>query len=86
MANSVMQGQTWDHILTIQKSLKENQIFSPKVRLFRSEPSELDAHGKWEWWGSLGAFLVAQLVKNMPARQEAPVPFLDLQEDPLEKG
>ena len=29
--------------------------------------------------------LVAQLVKNLPAMQEIPVPFLGL-EDPLEKG
>ena len=31
------------------------------------------------------AFLVAQLVKNLPAMQETLVQFLD-QEDPLEKG
>ena len=31
------------------------------------------------------AFLVAQLVKNLPAMQETPVLFLG-QEDPLEKG
>ena len=42
----MMQGHTWGHTLTIQKCLKENQTFSPKVKLFRSEPSELDAHGK----------------------------------------
>ena len=30
-------------------------------------------------------FLVAQLVKNLPAVQETPVQFLG-QEDPLEKG
>lgn len=48
MVSSEMQGQTWDRTLTIQKSLKENQTFSPKVKLFRSEPSELDTHGKWE--------------------------------------
>ena len=30
------------------------------------------------------ASLIAQLVKNLPARQETPVRFLD-QEDPLEK-
>ena len=29
--------------------------------------------------------LIAQLVKNLPAVQEAPVQFLD-KEDPLEKG
>ena len=29
--------------------------------------------------------LLAQLVKNQPAMQETPVPFLG-QEDPLEKG
>ena len=34
---------------------------------------------------SLGAFLVAQLVKNLPAMQETPVRFLGW-EDPLEKG
>ena len=43
-----MAGQTRDHTLTIQKSLKENQTFSPKVKLFRSELSELDTLGKWE--------------------------------------
>ena len=32
-----------------------------------------------------GVSLVAQLVKNLPAMQEAPVRFLDW-EDPLEKG
>jgi len=32
-----------------------------------------------------GAFLVAQLVNNLPAMQETPVQFLG-QEDPLEKG
>ena len=32
-----------------------------------------------------GAFLVAQLVNNLPAIQETPVKFLG-QEDPLEKG
>ena len=32
----------------------------------------------------LGASLVAQLVKNLPAMQETPVQFLDW-EDPLEK-
>ena len=31
------------------------------------------------------AFLVAQLLKNPPAMQETPVPFLG-REDPLEKG
>ena len=31
------------------------------------------------------ASLVAQLVKNLPAMQETPVPFLDW-EDTLEKG
>ena len=34
---------------------------------------------------SLGAFLVAQLAKNLPAMQETPVRFLG-QEVPLEKG
>ena len=34
---------------------------------------------------SLGAFLVAQMVKNLPAMQETWVQFLS-QEDPLEKG
>ena len=33
---------------------------------------------------ALWAALVAQLVKNMPTRQETPVPFLGW-EDPLEK-
>ena len=32
-----------------------------------------------------GASPIAQLVKNPPAMQETPVPFLG-QEDPLEKG
>ena len=31
------------------------------------------------------AFLIAQLVKNLPAMQETPVQFLG-REDPLEKG
>ena len=34
---------------------------------------------------SFGVKLMAQLVKNLPAMQEAPVRFLG-QEDPLEKG
>ena len=34
---------------------------------------------------SLGAFLVAQMVKNLPAMQETQVQSLG-QEDPLEKG
>ena len=33
----------------------------------------------------LGASLIAQLVKNLPAIQETPVQFL-VWEDPLEKG
>ena len=33
----------------------------------------------------IGALLVVQLVKNLPARQETLVQFLS-QEDPLEKG
>ena len=33
----------------------------------------------------IGAYLVAQLVKNPSAEQETPVQFLG-QEDPLEKG
>ena len=33
----------------------------------------------------IGAFLIAQLVKNLPAMQEAQVSFLG-QEDQLEKG
>ena len=33
----------------------------------------------------IGASLMAQLLKNLPARPETPVRFLD-QEDPLEKG
>ena len=39
------------------------------------------AETKWIYW----AFLVAQLVKNLPAMQEVPVRFLTW-EDPLEKG
>ena len=35
--------------------------------------------------GFLGASLVAQLVKNLPAMKETPIQFLG-QEDPLEKG
>ena len=34
---------------------------------------------------TIGALLIAQLVKNPPAMQETPVRFLD-REDPLEKG
>ena len=34
---------------------------------------------------SIRAFLVAQLVKNLPAMQETPVQFLGWK-DPLEKG
>ena len=33
----------------------------------------------------MGASLIAQLVKNLPAMQEIPVQFLG-QEDPLKKG
>ena len=33
----------------------------------------------------VGASLIAQLIKNPPAMQETPVPFLG-PEDPLEKG
>ena len=33
----------------------------------------------------MGASLIAQLVKNLPAMQETPVQFLG-QEDPLERG
>ena len=33
----------------------------------------------------LRAFLIAQLVKNLPVKQETPVQLLG-QEDPLEKG
>ena len=33
----------------------------------------------------MGASLIAQLVKNLPAMQETPVQFLDV-EDHLEKG
>ena len=44
---------------------------------------------KWEQIGTtsmkVGASLVAQMVKNLPAMQETPVRFLG-QEDPLEKG
>ena len=35
--------------------------------------------------GVVGAFLVAQLVKNPPAMQETPLQYLG-REDPLEKG
>ena len=34
---------------------------------------------------NMGTFLVAQIVKNLPAMQETQVPCLGL-EDPLEKG
>ena len=37
------------------------------------------------WYISLKGFLVAQLVKNLPAMQETPVGFLGL-DDLLEKG
>ena len=43
---------------------------------------------QWSWTGyqqKAKAFLVDQLVKNMPTMQETPVQFLD-QEDLLEKG
>ena len=43
---------------------------------------------QWSWTEyqqKAKAFLVDQLVKNMPAMQETPVQFLD-QEDLLEKG
>ena len=33
----------------------------------------------------LSSFIIAQLIKNLPAMQETPVPFLG-PEDPLEKG
>ena len=36
-------------------------------------------------YSMLGASLIAQLVKNLPAMQETPVQFLG-GEDPLEKG
>ena len=36
-------------------------------------------------YGDLWAFLIAQLVKNLPAMQETQIQFLG-QEDPLEKG
>ena len=42
-------------------------------------------YGKVYSYTSLGASLIAQLVKNPPAMQETPVQFLGL-EDPLEKG
>lgn len=45
MVGSVMEAH---NILTIQKSLKGNQTFFPKIKLFMSEPFELDPHGKWE--------------------------------------
>ena len=37
------------------------------------------------WCIHMGTSLVAQLVKNPPAMEETPVPFLG-QEDPLEEG
>ena len=37
------------------------------------------------WCIHMGTSLVAQLVKNPPAVEETPVPFLG-QEDPLEEG
>ena len=46
------------------------------------------ASRQWSWTEyqqKAKAFLVDQLVKNMPAMQETPVQFLD-QEDLLEKG
>ena len=46
-------------------------------------PSSLSEFGVGE--GGFGASLVAQLVKNLPAVQETPVPLLG-QEDSLEKG
>ena len=42
----------------------------------------------YSWWLSIqitDTFLIAQLVKNLPAMQKIPVQFLD-QEGPLEKG
>ena len=41
--------------------------------------------GRGNWTKMIRATLVAQLVKNLPARQETLVQFLG-QEDPLEKG
>ena len=35
--------------------------------------------------GNFWASILAQLVKNLPAMQESPIPFLG-QKDPLEKG
>ena len=43
------------------------------------------AKSETEQLSLLGASLMAQLVKNLPAMQETPVQFLG-QEDPLEKG
>ena len=43
------------------------------------------AKSETEQLSLLGASLMAQLVKNLPAMQETPVRFLG-QEDPLEKG
>ena len=44
-----------------------------------------DNYKKASTSASLGASLVAQIVKNLPAMQETQVQFLD-REDPLEKG
>ena len=49
------------------------QIPQPSSSLFDNQERELQTS------------VVAQLVKNPPALQETPVPFLG-QEDPLEKG
>ena len=49
------------------------QIPQPSSSLFDNQERELQTS------------VVAQLVKNLPALQETPVPFLG-QEDPLEKG
>ena len=38
-----------------------------------------------EYYSTIKAFLIAHLVKNLPAMQETLVRFLG-QEDPLEKG
>ena len=48
-------------------------------------PDPKEGPSPWLLFSSLGASLVAQLIKNLPAMQESPVWFLS-QEEPLEKG
>ena len=50
-----------------------------------SKPGFLHANYLIYFLNDARAFLIAQLVKNLPAIQETPVQFLG-QEDPLEKG